>query len=228
MTQDPIKIHAIFWGPKGSFAPGADPNYRKSIVTYLQNVAADSGKPTNEYSVVTQYTDGDGTTGNPVSDQFQVDAVDDTKPYSSAPATPDHAACAGKPVCLTNLQIQAEIAREITAHGWPQDTQASPQNIYVVFTDPAATVCISRSSVACSTIDFCAYHYTAAPSAGHATVYAVIPFQTLDGCWQYQAPGGVSRHASAALDSLAHELIEAGTDPEVGLSSGLNSPLGWY
>jgi PKD repeat protein len=227
MTHDPINVHAIFWGPKGSFAPGADPKYRKSIVQYLQNVAADSGKPTNEYSVVTQYTDGDGTTGNPVSDQFQVDAVDDTKPYSSAPTATDHAACSGKPVCLTDRQIQAEIASQITKHHWPLDTQASPRNVYVVFTDAAATVCRSGSPSKCSSIDFCAYHGTAARKAGHAIVYAVVPFQPLFGCWQYEAPGGVSRHAAAALDSLAHELTEAATDPEVSLSSGFNAPLGW-
>jgi PKD repeat protein len=224
MTHDPINVHAIFWGPKGSFAPGADPKYRKSIVQYLQNVAADGGKPTNEYSVVTQYTDGDGTTGNPVSDQYQVDAVDDTKPYSSAPTTSDHAACSGTPVCLTDGQIQAEIASQITKHGWPRDTQTSPQNVYVVFTDPAATVCIFSD---CSGVDFCAYHYTDAGSAGHATVYAVVPFQPLVGCWQHEAPGGISRHAGATLDSLAHELIEVATDPEVGLASGLNAPKGW-
>ncbi len=46
--------YAIFWAPAGFSFPSG---YQAAITRYLQDVAADSGKPTNVYSVGTQYTD---------------------------------------------------------------------------------------------------------------------------------------------------------------------------
>jgi hypothetical protein len=52
--------YAIFWAPAGFSFPAG---YEGAAVQYLQDVAADSGKPTNVYSVGTQYTDSTGRAG---------------------------------------------------------------------------------------------------------------------------------------------------------------------
>ena len=49
--------YAIFWAPSGFSFPAG---YTAAIEDFLKNVAADSGKPSNVYSVSAQYTDGTG------------------------------------------------------------------------------------------------------------------------------------------------------------------------
>jgi hypothetical protein len=49
--------YAIFWAPSGFAFPAG---YTAAVTKYLHDVAADSGKPTNVYSVGTQYTDSSG------------------------------------------------------------------------------------------------------------------------------------------------------------------------
>jgi uncharacterized protein (TIGR03382 family) len=74
---------------------------------------------------------------------------------------------------------------------------------------------------------FCAYHNTAAASGGIAGFYyGVIPNVTSDGCELGCGPigGGFDNTTSVA----SHELIEAVTDPEVGLALGYAPPLAWY
>src|SRR4051794_40232663 len=55
-----MQQYAIFWGPPGSFPDG----YKTAIDTYMQNLAADSGRATNTTSVGAQYTDSTGGRAN--------------------------------------------------------------------------------------------------------------------------------------------------------------------
>ena len=51
--------YAIFWVPSGYSLPAG---YGAAIESYFENVAADSRRSTNVYSVGAQYTDGSGST----------------------------------------------------------------------------------------------------------------------------------------------------------------------
>jgi hypothetical protein len=69
---------------------------------------------------------------------------------------------------------------------------------------------------------FCAYHNTAPFNAAQNLRYAVMPYSTNDsGCG---ASDGIGNTESVA----SHELIEAVTDPDVGLAPSLAPPLSWY
>jgi hypothetical protein len=76
-----------------------------------------------------------------------------------------------------------------------------------------------------SCVVFCAYHGTFTQANGINVNYGIIPDQG-GGC-----AGGCGNNASRQnnMDSVAsHELIEATTDPAVGLATVFGPPLGWY
>jgi hypothetical protein len=80
-----------------------------------------------------------------------------------------------------------------------------------------------------SCVVFCAYHGTLQVQNGAGTIfninYGVIPDQG-GGC-----AGGCGGNAQRVnnLDSVSsHELVEATTDPAVGLATVVGPPLGWY
>jgi hypothetical protein len=70
--------YAIFWAPSGYSFPSG---YKEAIVEYMKNVAADSGQPTNVYSVSAQYTDKTGHAA--YSDSFG-GSVDDADAYPTS------------------------------------------------------------------------------------------------------------------------------------------------
>jgi hypothetical protein len=73
-------------------------------------------------------------------------------------------------------------------------------------------------------VQFCAYHGTYVRNGVNVN-YGVIPDQG-GGC-----AGGCGRNAQRVnnMDSVAsHELVEAVTDPAVGLATTFAAPLAWY
>lgn len=211
MTTAPLRIRAIFWGSPGSFASGPDHSYEDAVVQYLRNVAADSGKVTNDYSVVSQYTDGNGATGSPVTDHLELASVlNDTTDYGSVPPGADRS-CAGVTNCVTDGQVRDEIEADIDAQGWPRNPAASPQDLYAVFLPPGVEQCASPG--VCANNVYCAYH-DEIDIGGTASPYAIMPFTDLQSCWNGSAPGDLNPNASNVIESLTHEVIEAATDPE--------------
>ncbi len=214
--------YAIFWGPSGSFAP----SYENSIIQYLQDLQADSGKLTNDYSVATQYTDG---SGNHITSNLTFEgSVNDTTAYPlvSGNCTTD---TSGNP-CVTDSQIQAEIQSQIAANNWETDPASAPVAEYLLFTPQNVDSCFDGAGGACTfsaSGAFCGYHseITNVNGSGNVAIYSNGPYES--GCDSGNAPAGVSGNADAdgTLDTLIHELGESATDPAPGTgytdSSGL-------
>jgi hypothetical protein len=193
------KAYAIFWVPSGySNAAG----YSSTIDQYFNDVAADSGKATNVYSVDTQYSGiaYSSTYGGSVTDTTQF-------PASGCPLYN------GLSECLTDSQIIAEIDSQIAAHGWTK----SASTMFFMFTPNNVGSCFDASS-SCAYTAYCAYHgYT--PSGA---IYANQPYAFNPSCDVGEYPNGISNQADPTINVVSHEDNEAITDPQVNISSA------WY
>jgi hypothetical protein len=120
---------------------------------------------------------------------------------------------------ISDANIQAEIAAQINASALPQPNN---NQIYMVHFPSGKTITDGNTS-SCVGGGFCAYHGTFKIGAQNV-YYAVLP--ALDGgC----ATGcGIGTTFENMQSVTSHELIEAITDPEVGLTSSIGPPLAWY
>jgi hypothetical protein len=121
---------------------------------------------------------------------------------------------------LTDLQVQQEIAHQIDIGALPPPTDQA----YYAVNFPTG-ISISLSGLL-SCFDFCGYHGTFNRS-GQDVYYAVLPSLAPGsacnvGCGD--APSFLDNTTSVA----SHELVEAMTDAEVGLTPTVQRPLAWY
>ena len=138
-----------------------------------------------------------------------VASVVDTNPY---PASGCHdSVTPGN--CITDAQLQAEITRQMTVHGWTPGLN----KIFIVFTSIGEGSCTSNTSASCAYTQYCAYHgyfgSTASP-----TIYTNMPYANPTYCYsasagQHAPSGDVPSDASVNVTS--HEITEANTDPEL-------------
>ena len=119
------RTHAIFWQPAGSGLT-FDPGYESLIETFLTDVAADSHRTTNVYSLSGQYTDGSGPAA--YDSTYGGDVVDtDPLPANGCAEPPTGPAWT---VCLTDAQLQTELEHVVAADGLP----TTNRDIYFVIT----------------------------------------------------------------------------------------------
>jgi PKD repeat protein len=219
-----ITPYVIFWDP-GNLITAAS---RALIERYLADSAADSGKATNLWAVERQFYDASG-----IADYAQTwnasHAIADSDPF---PAIDPTGICAGRtdpvnyPDCLTDAQLQREIANLVSSDSLPTGLSGSAP-VYVMVTPPNTDVCDSASD--CATNAFCAYH-SIFGNAPNEIVYAEVPMFfngataaqdpkacQYDGNANIQEPNGDP--ADVALKYLSHEVSEAITDP--------NTSTGW-
>ena len=111
--------YALFWDPGGALS-----STTKNLLTrYLADVAHDSGRSTNVFSVLAQYTDA---TGNAAYDQTFGGALSDTDSYpskSSKCQLLDITWPPGTP-CIVDSQIQTELSSYIALHSLPTGMSA--------------------------------------------------------------------------------------------------------
>lgn len=120
---------------------------------------------------------------------------------------------------ISDAQIQTELSRLITAGSVP----APDGNTYYPIHFPSGRK-ITGSDGSQSCVQFCAYHGTYVRN-GVNVYYGVIPDVGDSGC----AGGcGTSTQCNNTNSVSSHELVEATTDPAVGLATVYGPPLGWY
>lgn len=188
--------YAIYWGT--SFST----NYQSLIDGFFKNVAADSGKTSNVYYSDTQYYQNiGGTTYIPYNESFGGSWVDGTNPTSSGCSS-----TAGGPICVSDAQVQQEVQKAITAHGWPTGMNAE----YFVFLGSGISTCYSSSS--CFVSQFCAYH-SHFTSGSSTVLYANMPYTgySLSACGSGSYPNGDSA-ADSTINVTSHEANETITD----------------
>jgi hypothetical protein len=123
---------------------------------------------------------------------------------------------------ISDASIQAELNAQISAGTLPTP---DVNTIYFVFFPKGKRISLGTSR-SCVAGGFCAYHGTFVRNGVNA-MYAVMPDASAGsgcdvGCGSNATPfNNVTSVAS-------HELIEAVTDPAVGIASVFGPPLGWY
>lgn len=199
-------LYAIFWLPaSGKLQNGQSTSlavdYRNLQIRFLQDYARHSiGTITTQYfqtigSVTTFITGAGGYAGSYI----------DTSEYPPSgcndPFTPGS--------CLTDAQIQAEIAKVVALKGWG----AGLNSIFLLYTSSGEGSCFDSSSGVCAYSYYCAYH-GAITSKSPNIIYANLPYGNLNVC---QVGGTPSPNGNAAADAVisvsSHEISEAITDP---------------
>ncbi len=119
----------------------------------------------------------------------------------------------------TDAQVQAELNRLFTAGVIPAP---SANNYYPVHFPSGVTIKDSSGTSSCVT--WCAYHGTYVRNGVNVN-YGIIPDQggsCAGGC------GSNSLRVNNLTSVSSHELVEAVTDPAVGLATTYSPPLAWY
>ena len=222
--------YLIYWEPGGTHV--ISPTSQAVLNQYLTDASKDSGQTNNVYGVLAQYTDTTGV--GSLYQQAAPQIIDDTQAYPTQSSSCSLAP--GMTACVTDAQIQAEIARLIGAGNLPTGTGANAP-IYFMITPTDVNVCISGGQ--CANNNFCAYHDFF--NVGSANVlYSSVPFAVWangsvkgcqdDGTQVYQSPSG-KYHGDQGYqiaDNLSHELSETITDPLINAwySGGNGSEVG--
>lgn len=219
--------YAIFWAPSGYSFPAG---YENGVVSFLENVAADSGKPSNVYSVSAQYTDSTGHAA--YIDSFG-GKMTDTTAYPTSGTCPTYSGFGESfTACITDAKLEAEVNADVTAKSWPKGLA---DEYYVVLPPEVGSCFQEGSEFFCFDEEFCAYHNY---SESGNTIYANISYSPGDpiGCGVGEYPNGhANGNVDDTLSSLSHEANESITDPtleayfdEIGFEDGdecRNTPL---
>jgi hypothetical protein len=186
--------YAIYWIPSGY---SVQSGYQSVINGYFSNVAAASGQSSNVYWAGTQYYDGSGNIT--YSSSFK-GAINDTDSFPASGCSDSDTS-----VCLTDAQLQTEIAHVITANGLPTGLGTE----YFLFTPKNVGSC---SGTACAFTYFCAYHSNGTVN-GQTFLYANMPYAAFvpSACSSGQSPNG--NDADATINVTSHEHNETITDP---------------
>lgn len=225
-----VTITPIYWAPVGYTYPST---YQSLTERFVTDLAHDSGDDTNVFATWKQYTDGSDnhitytvTAGTP---------IDVTTAYpTSGGCTPDtgeaYSDGAGYSACLTDAQIQTEIAAVLNAHSLPSDLS----HLYLVYLPKGVESCFTTQNNASGgqcTISaqggaFCGYH----SYFGSTTIYADLPYAIEDNpvngatCasdggrleggsgFGNQSPNG-DLDADTVISVTSHEISESVTDP---------------
>ncbi len=138
--------------------------------------------------------------------------------YSITPSAANNGAT------INDTQIQAEMVAQINAGALPAPTANSLYFLYF----PKGKKIQQGTTYSCQSGGFCAYHGTikSASTPGGYILYAVMPDNsTGSGC---DSGCGTSTPYNNWCSVSSHELIEAVTDPAVGVATTYSSPLAWY
>ena len=215
-----VTIHTIFWAPAGYRYDGSPsagaPGYVPLIQQFFTDVAHDSGSTTNIFSLLNQFGDRSGDGSYQIHYDPAVDSIADTHPYPAA--ANQCPSPSGVATCVTDLQVQSEVDRVI---GTSDPAARGLTNIYFVLLPPDVDECITIGS--CATTAFAGYH--SAFSLGHGlTVYSAIPDPQIE----FTPPPGSdpegNPEAESTIDTVAHEAVEAITDP---VGTGWMDPNGF-
>jgi MYXO-CTERM domain-containing protein len=125
----------------------------------------------------------------------------------------------------TDATIQRELARLIDLGRLPANTPGN--RLYAIYFPPGMGIVQSSGGASCQA--FCAYHDTFTLN-GKNHYYEVIPDYTVPGPFGDCTTGCGSNPTPLEdqMSGASHELIEAVTDPGVGLVLAFGPPLGWY
>jgi hypothetical protein len=128
---------------------------------------------------------------------------------------------------LTDTQVRAEIAAQLTAGNLPAPTKGCDglnDTLYMINFPPSAEVTLPGVGGTC--VQLCGYHGTGVYQ-GQVYAYAVLPDFFTGACTAGSC--GPSAPLQSLTNIASHELVESVTDPEVGLAASPTSrPGAWH
>ncbi len=189
-------VHPIFWSDAGHPFPAG---YETGVSQYFTDIAADSGRHTNVYSVATQYFDKkrSGRIRNRVAYDvtYSGTPIDVTSPFNNGcPVVATYTAC------VTDGQVRSVVRTVALTRGLT--------DIYFVFLPEGVDTCAGRFD--CAHNIFCAYHSAVHVRSGWI-VYTNQPFGNVSGCQTTHAPN--DPNVDDVVSLVSHEHNEAITDP---------------
>jgi hypothetical protein len=210
VMRPPVTIHTVFWAPNGyafSGSPaGGITGYEAMVKQFLVDAAHDSGSSGNVFSVLSQYPDLTGPGGYQFAYDPTTDSVDDLYPYPRP--TKQCASAAGTAACITDSAVSAELDRVISAR---DPSGRGLHDLWLMVLPPNVDECISAG--VCGTSTFAGYHSVA--NLGHGEViYAVIIDPLIEASPIAGSDPQGNPDAEVTLDTIAHEVVEAITDPD--------------
>jgi hypothetical protein len=230
-STGPLTVVPIFWVPSGYSMSSA---YKDLIVSYLGDVAADSGHNQNVFSVLNEYSGTNGQIhynvklGQALTDADSFKSAGTGCTLTTADKTGIYADGSGYSGCVDDAQLQAEVNRVTKANGLPHDLS----HIYVLFLPKGAESCFLPGDTTSSTdgqfctinheptAAYCAYHNYSTSSAVYANmdypIYSSPVGYTCgsDARWStLQSPNG-NPDADTEISPTSHEISESITDPD--------------
>ncbi|MBV9592488.1 MAG: hypothetical protein JO147_01630, partial [Actinobacteria bacterium] len=206
--------YTVVWNPSNYTGTAFQTGYAAGVNTFLGDVAADTGKATNSYSVAAQYNDATGATAA-YNSHFGAS-------YTDTDALPTNG-CTEGTFCLTDAQLQSELDTFLASKGATRDLTHE----YFLLTPPDVVTCFDATGTQCSgnaitpaAQAFCAYHSASATTTSF--LYANIPDMSgIVGCDPFVTfcPSGAGCNydngpADGVLSAVSHETIETNTDPQ--------------
>jgi PKD domain len=206
------RTHLIFWQPAGS-GLSYDPGYQVQAETFLARVAQDSRKPTSVYGLSGQYTDSGGPAAYNSAYGGAVLATDPLPTnHCIEPLAPPLSSGPGWAVCLSDFQLEQEIAHVVAADRLPNTSR----DLFILMLPNGFGTCQNFGPDNCALGgqgadgSFCGYHSS---DPDGTLLYAVIPYNAVSGHCQSDNPRPNGSTADPALSTLSHEHNEAITDP---------------
>jgi hypothetical protein len=195
------KVVVVLWGAVDpEVASRLSPFYRAALYSSYYDWLS-------EYDTTVKAVDGSPGTGQQIRRGSFAGAV--------------HIAPRANHAQLTDAQIQKELAAQVRAGKLPRP---DADTVFMLHFPPGLQISLDGTG-SCESGGFCGYH-NAFRVRGQRIAYAVLPDMGAgSGCDTGCGSGSAVDRVTAVA---SHELTEATTDPEVGLTQQLAAPLAWY
>jgi chitodextrinase len=218
--------YVIDWEPSnyaGTPNPGAgSQGFVFGVAQFFKDLSAVNGVTTNSDSISTQYNDTSGNTAA-YNTQLASGGTGANGAYLDTDPLPSNG-CSEGAYCITDQQLQDELASYISARGLPSGDLTHE---YFVLTPPDVVSCFDQAGTQCSgnapdsaSEAFCGYH--SASTTATLVLYANIPdmdgingcdpFATVSPC-DFDVCDYNSTFAEGVLSTVSHEHNESITDP---------------
>jgi PKD domain len=223
--------YLVFWVPNGESIPASS---QALMARFFADVAADSGKATNVFGALRQFYDRHGFADYRERFNPTRQLIVDQQPYPPQDAGRCPDVSNAYPTCISDVQIQSELERLISASGLPTAGKAGRElvanaPIYFVILPGDAAFCHGDH---CTDRNLSAYHDEFADARGDAVLYAAIAMNPEVGVTPPPGIKGTCRNGGTdlpqepngdlgdcAINRISHELSETLTDPVI--------PTGW-
>lgn len=220
-------LTAVFWNPEGS-GLSYPSGYKSEIEQFLADVAADSGKESDFFSLLPQYYENSEGKINHVNYSVSAQpAQNDTAALPTGTGEKCTSPFKASRPCVTDPGIRKQLISLIKAHA----LATGIGHEYLVFFPPGMESCFAESGPeekVCSGSYYCGYHGSLEAGTPKEVEYANEPDNADPAYGAVCLPEPGLKAGYATVDSTSHEVSESVTDPEVGSEIGGKESLSWY